>query len=594
MEQREAIERGAGIDVDEAPGLASWADEAELDTFDRFVRDFWAGRLGPDDFKRFRLQHGVYGQRQPDVQMVRVKIPWGGLTAAQLERLADIADRAPLGVGHVTTRQNVQFHFVPLAEAPALLRALAAVGLTTREACGNTVRNVTVGHCAGICPREAFDPTPYADTVARFLLRNPMNQNLPRKFKIAFSGCADDTGLTPIHDVGVQATWRSVDGRRERGFVVLLAGGLGPAPRLAEPLEAFTPADDLLPTVAAIVRVFDRHGNRDNRNLARLKFVAQKLGIEPLRALVRREREGLRATLAGRFPQVPRWEERPPAPRPSANGPAPPADPAYRRWHATNVIAQKQPGYAAVHVRLVRGDVTAEQLRVLAAAARDFGDGRVRVTNQQNVILRWIPAEALGGLHARLAAAGLALPGAERLIDVTSCPGADTCQLGITSSRGLAEAIGGVIERTLGAFADEAGVRVKISGCPNSCGQHHIASIGLFGGARKFGGDQAPTYQLLLGGAVREGGARFGKPVARVPARLVPDAVRALLELYRAERAAGERFDAFVDRLGLERLRAVVAPWTDLPARAEAPEQYLDWGATESFKPETGLGECAA
>ncbi len=582
---------------DRATGRASrpsWADEQEIDTFDRFVQEFWAGSVNPEDFKRFRLQHGVYGQRQPDVQMVRVKIPGGGLTAEQLECLAEIAEETPRRVGHVSTRQNLQFHFVPLARAAALMRRLAEAGLTTREACGNTVRNVTLGHCAGICLKEPFDPTPYAEAVARFLLRNPMNQNLPRKFKIAFSGCDDDLGLTPIHDIGARAVVRPREGRPSRGFEILLGGGLGPAPRLAERLEEFTPAEDLLPTVAAIVRVFDRHGNRENRNLARLKFVVQKLGIDPLRALILREREALRLTMGGKFPVVAPGEEFAPPPRPkNGRGPAL-ADPAYQRWARTNVVPQKQPGYAAVHVRLVRGDVTPEQFRALARAAREFGDGTMRSTNQQNFLLPWIPGDALGALYALLADAGLGLPGAERLIDVTACPGADTCQLGITSSRGLAAALGEMIEGELGDLADEAHIRIKISGCPNSCGQHHIANIGFFGGARKFHGEQAPTYQMLIGGSLEPGNPHFGKPVARVPAKHVPSAVKALLALYRSDRTAGELFNAFVERAGVSRVRAVLQPWTELPPSAEAPDKYLDWEAEHSFTLETGPGECAA
>ncbi|MGH7392056.1 MAG: nitrite/sulfite reductase [Candidatus Rokuibacteriota bacterium] len=592
--------RGGGVriedvedDLEFAEEAASWADEDEIDSFDRFVRDFRAGRVNPDDFKKFRLQHGVYGQRQQEAQMVRVKIPWGGLTAAQLERVAELADRTPRGVGHVTTRQNVQFHFVPLAEAPEFMRALGEVGLTTREACGNTVRNVTVGHCAGVCPREAFDPTPYADAVARFLLRNPMNQNLPRKFKIAFSGCADDTGLTPIHDVGARAAVRIVDGGAERGFVVLLGGGLGPAPRLAEALEDFTPAADLLPTVAAIVRVFDRHGNRENRNLARLKFVVKKLGIDAVRALVVKERAALRVTIA--FPPVTPREEHAPAPRPGhGHAGRAAAGLAYTRWRASNVLLQKQSGYAAVHVRLVRGDATGAELRAVARLARDLGDARIRTSNQQNLILRWIPVDALPAAYAALGDAGLALPGAEGLIDVTSCPGADTCQLGITSSRGLALALSETIERELPDLADAPGLRIKISGCPNSCGQHHIAAIGLYGGARKFNGEQAPTYQLLLGGRVTGALPRYARPVARIPAREVPAAVQALLAVYRDERAEHEAFDAFVDRVGADRLEQVVEPWTELPPPAEAPDKYLDWGADQRFTLETGPGECAA
>ncbi|PYN99826.1 MAG: ferredoxin--nitrite reductase, partial [Candidatus Rokuibacteriota bacterium] len=422
----------------------SWAAPGEIDTFDQFVEDFHAGRINPDDFKRFRLQHGIYGQRQHEVQMVRVKIPWGGLTASQLDRLADVAERTPRRTGHVTTRQNVQFHFVPLADVPDLMRSLAEVGLTTREACGNTVRNVTVGHCAGVCPNEPFDPTPYADAVARFLLRNSMNQNLPRKFKIAFSGCEEDSGLTPIHDLGARAAIETVAGRQVRGFEILIGGGLGPAPQLAQALEPFTPADDLLPTVAAIVRVFDRHGG-DNRNLARLKFVVKKLGIDNVRALILRERAALRLTMAAKFPPIEVWEERRSAPlQPNRSLPLA-GDLRSARWRATNVVPQKQPGWASINVRLIRGDVTAGQLRAIARIARDFGEGTVRATNQQNLILRWMPLGALSEIHAILVREDLAEPGAERLVDVTSCPGADTCQLGITSSRGLALELGQMI-----------------------------------------------------------------------------------------------------------------------------------------------------
>lgn len=571
----------------------SWAEASDLESFDRFVDDFHAGRLSPDDFKRFRLQMGVYGQRQTDVQMIRLKIPWGGLTAAQLESLADAAGHTPRGVGHVTTRQNFQFHFVPLTKVPGILRDFADAGLTTREACGNAIRNVTVGHCAGVCPTEIFDPTPYADALARFFLRNPMNQNLPRKFKIAFSGCADDSGLTAIHDIGARAVVRTVNGRRERGFTLLIGGGLGPAPQVAQAVEEFTPVDDLLVTAAAIVKVFDRQGNRDNRNLARLKFVVKKLGIDAVRTLIFKERDALRFTMAGLIPPVELWEESPPAPRPTNGAGRLPRERDAERWLATSVVRQKQAGWVSVNVRLVRGDATADQLRAVAHVARAYGDGNIRATNQQNLALRWIPLDALGAVYASLAEAGLASPGAERLVDVTTCPGADTCQLGITSSRGLALALTEMIERDLGDLADDAGVRIKISGCPNSCGQHHLAGIGLYGGARKFHGDAAPTYQLLVGGRVGVD-TRFAKPIARVPARLVPDAVRTLLGVYRRDRAAEESFDAFVTRTGFDRLADLVSPWTELPPATETPDAYVDWDGLQKFTLETGAGECAA
>ena len=590
------------LDVDELPGEAaplrpSWADEDEIDTFDEFVHDFWSGKLSPDDFKKFRLQNGIYGQKQEGVQMVRVKIPWGGLTAGQLEALAAIAAETPRGVAHVTTRQNVQYHFVPLDRVTDFTRRLAVVGLTTREACGNTVRNVTAGHCAGVCSKEAFDVTPYAEAVARYLLRNSMNQNLPRKFKIAFSGCPDDTGLTAIHDVGCKAVIKEVNGKPIRSFEIYVGGGLGSFPKIAQLLEEFTPAERLLPTVAAIVRVFDRHGNRENRNQARLKFVLDKLGVEETRKLIFKERGALEFTHAGLFPEVTIWEERPPVHQTNGR----PADlsgvvatDAYQHWRSTNVVPQKQPGFAMVHVRLVLGDITPVQLRALAQAAREFGNGAARSTAQQNFVLRWIREADLPHLYQLLAREGLAFIGAERAIDVTSCPGADTCQLGITSSRGLALAIGEVFNNGLASLADEGGIRIKISGCPNSCGQHHIANIGFYGGAKKYNGEQAPAYQLLLGASLDAGNAHYGKPTAKIPSKNIPALVERLLLFFKEERQSGESFNAFLDRVGDNKIRDIIAPYTTLPAVSEAPKSYKDWGSDKSFTIDTGPGECAA
>ena len=574
----------------------SWASEEEIDTFDQFVQRFWNGEISPDEFKRFRLQNGVYGQRQEGEQMLRIKIPWGGLSADQLELLAELAAKAPKGVGHVTTRQNIQFHFIKLEQVTGLTRSLASIGLTTREACGNTVRTVTVGHCAGVCPQEVFDVTPYAATITRFLLRNPMNQNLPRKFKIAFSGCPDDLGLTPIQDIGARAALRFTAGKEERGFQLYVGGGLGPTPHLAELLEEFTPADRLLPTVAAIVRVFDRLGNRDDRHKARMKFLLNKLGIEQFRLLVFQERTGLESTMAGQFPPLVSWEEIPPhRASPVSAGPIKESDdPAYRGWRTTNVLKQKQAGYLMVHVRLELGDVTSVQLRTLAFAAREFGDGTVRSTNQQNFALRWIPSERLPALYRLLHAVGLAAPSAERLADITACPGADTCQLGITSSRGLAAALGALFDDELRDLADEAGIRMKISACPNSCGQHHLANIGFYGGAKKFNGQQVPTYEMLLGARLAPGQAQYGKPVARIPAKNIPGAVEAVLRLYQKERQESESFNGFLDRYGLETVKKVLAPFTDLPPISEAPDHYLDYNAEEAFSVQTGPGECAA
>ncbi|MFN3476255.1 MAG: nitrite/sulfite reductase [Candidatus Methylomirabilales bacterium] len=579
----------------------SFADEEELDTFDEFVQRFFQGEISPEEFRRFRLQQGIYGQRQEGEQMVRVKIPWGGLTAEQLELLASLAQETPRGVGHVTTRQNLQFHFVKLDRVPELLRRLAGGGLTTREACGNTIRNVVACHKAGVCPSEAFDVTPYAEATARYFLRNPMNQNLPRKFKISFSGCREDCGLPVLQDIGVVATLRREGDRTIRGFQIYLGGGLGPHPKPARLLEEFTPEDELLVTLAAVVRIFDRYGDRENRNRARMKFVMERLGFEPFQKLVLQERAQLKMTMAGKFPKIEVREERPPvSPGLAPAGGSPfgvlaEGSEAYRRWLSTNVLPQKQEGYALVHVRLTLGDITATQLKALAFVAREFGDGSVRTTNQQNFILRWVPLPRLPQLYRILLGAGLAHPSAERLADITACPGADTCQLGITSSRGLALAIGALFDNGLKELADEAGIRIKISGCPNACGQHHIANIGFFGGAKKFGEHQVPTYQMLLGGNLGKiDGSPYGRPFLKVPAKNIPAVVERLLLLYKEERAEGESFNDFVERYGFEKLREALQGFGELPTFEEAPESYRDWGAEGGFTIQTGPGECAA
>jgi sulfite reductase (ferredoxin) len=586
-------------EAEELPGQASieptsWADPREIDTFDLFVHRFWRGEITPEEFKGFRLQHGVYGQRQDGVHMVRVKIPWGGVTATQLERLAEVAESTPRGCGHLTTRQNLQFHFVKPEALVDTLRRLADVGLTTREACGNTVRNVVACPHAGVVVDEPFDVTPYAEATARYLLRNPLNQNLPRKFKISFSGCGEHCALPSIQDIGAVAVVREEHGAPQRGFRLYVGGGLGSSPQVAQLLEDFTPAEDLLVTIAAVVRVFDRTGNRDNRNLARLKFVVRKVGIDALRGQVGKEREGLRAVLAGKIPAVVLSELSRSA-APHGAGPAGPnGDRALQRWWGTNVRPQKQTGYSMVSVRLRLGDVSAQQLRGLAFASREFADGWVRTTNQQNALLRWVPTDKVIAVYRFLKGVGLADPSADRLADITACPGSDTCQLGITSSRGLALAIGEIFQNGHADVADEAGLRIKISGCPNSCGHHHTASIGFSGGAKEFNGQQAPTYQVFLGASLQLDGTKFARAAFKVPAKNGPRVVGRLLDLFRSERLEGERFEAFAERVGLPRIRQAVKDLTELPVQTEAPDAYVDWGATDAFDVKTGVGECAA
>lgn len=549
---------GSGLD----PSIA-----AEIDRFADLIARRQRGEVDEEDFRRFRLQRGIYGIRgQTDIQMVRVKIPYGSLTAAQLERLGKIAETFARGIGHITTRQDVQFYWVPLGQVPEVLRRLAEVGLTTREACGNVVRNVTACPLAGVCATEIFDVTPYAAALSRHLLRNPVCQALPRKFKIAFSGCATDCAVAGIHDIGALPIIREEGGVGRQGFRLYVGGGLGPVPRAAHLLEPFTPAEDLILTAVAILRVFDRLGNRRNKARARMKFLIEELGIEEFRRLVLEERRVVWAAWPGELPRVPEVAE--PAPVSDAgvyppNGPVPAG---FEVWQKSNVVAQKQAGFYAAYVTVAGGDLTADQFRALAALVQRFPGIELRTTSTQNLALRWIRETWLPGLYTALDAAGLGRPGVHGLGDVVSCPGADTCIQAVTYSHRLAlELTRQLAQRpdpfttfragsstgsgqALGLAEELKGVTIKISGCPNSCGHHHIATIGLCGAARKVGDRQVPHYQLLLGGEVSDGQVTFAQPVMRIPARRVPEAIFRLIELYQAERAEGESFMDWIKR----------------------------------------------
>jgi sulfite reductase (ferredoxin) len=424
----------------------------EIETFEGEVQRLAAGDVSNDIFKPFRLQYGIYGQRQPGVQMVRIKIPFGGLTANQLRRVAEIADQYTTGVGHVTTRQDIQLHFAMLHDVPTIMRKLAEVELTTREACANTVRNVTACHLAGVCQGEVFDVTPYAKTVALHLLRNPLNQSLPRKFKIAFSGCRHDCALTPIHDIGLLAAKRH-DGTI--GFRMAVGGGLGSTPRIAQVLREFVPMDELIPSIEAVIKVFDSLGNRKNRNKARMKFVIDKLGFDefkrrwedayvaigharpdhgPIRLLEHRD-EPTPLIMPTSIKTVPANGHQ------NGNGNGSHPESAYQAWKRTNTVTQRQPGYAAAIIKMQMGDITSLQMNVVADLAETYSNGNLRTTINQNIILRWVPETRLEALYTDLAAHGLAAPGAELVEDIIACPGTDTCGLGITSSKGLARAM---------------------------------------------------------------------------------------------------------------------------------------------------------
>ncbi len=558
----------------------------EIELFTSQIDDFRAGRLSEDDFRPIRLRMGVYGQRQPGFQMVRVKIPYGGLNPEQLHKLADITARYSTGYGHITTRQDIQFHFVRMERVKELLYELDGVGLTTREACGNTVRNVTACHLAGIVKNEVFDVTPIAAAVSRHFLRNPIAQSLPRKFKIAFDGCPVGTcaGLG-FHDIGGVAVIK--EGRR--GFRLYVGGGLGNTPKPARLLEAWTPEDDVLRTAHAIVEVFNRDGERKNRNRARIKFLVEKIGWDDFTRRVFEARERLPAGFANELldlslteedPVVWTWRE------------AEPDEPAYREWRETNVVGQRQAGFSAVHVVLPIGDVRGVQLHAVAKAAAVYGDGHVRATRWQNLLLRWVPHENLPALWRKLRESGLAEPGAEGIGDITSCPGADTCNLGITSSRGLARALRTLVLDTPERFAAARDLQVKISGCPNSCAQHYIADVGFFGNAKKLGDRDVPTYQVLVGGGGAPGD-EFAEPVLKVPAKRAPDVFQRIVGLFAAERRPTERFYDFARRIGVERFRRALAEF-EAPDSGD-PEVFVDWAQSVEFRaPRAMKGECSA
>jgi sulfite reductase beta subunit-like hemoprotein len=570
------------------------AIEAEIVRFEERIRELQSGSITPEQFRPFRLKHGTYGQRQPGFQMLRVKIAAGVLSPAQVRVLAQIADEYSTGRGHLTTRENVQFHFVKLENVGAAMRLLADAGLTTREACGNTVRNVTACPVAGICPGEAFDVTPYALGVSRYLLRHPDFHDLPRKFKIAFSGCENDgdCAVAGIHDVGLIAQVRGSNGTSHRGFKVLVGGGLGSLPTEAAVLTDFLPEEELLPTIEAILRVFTDTGNRKNKLMARLKFVLRAKGIEEFRRLVAEKRKVSLApaeTLTVPSPIQPSLVTIAPAPL-SASAAAPQADPEYDRWAEHNLMFQRQAGYGGVWVKLSAGTLYSNQMRGLADILEKNLLTGVRIAVNQDLVIPWVPFDRVRAIYDGLLALDLAIAGARTISDVTGCPGATTCNLGITRSLTLAE----VLARELNDYTDPEiqKLRIKISGCPNSCGHHHIADIGFYGNVRRIGEQQAPYYQLLLGGQVNADGVRFGRQIMSVPARPIPAIIRELLAFYQTDRQTAETFSTWVTRTPDKAIKDRLLPLAEVTATSE--DIFVDWGDTETYSLKLGRGECVA
>lgn len=575
----------------------------EFDQFRHMVQEYRSGKLDPDYFRRFRLQNGIYGIRnETDIHMIRVKVPFGRLTAAQLDGLADVMENFSDGRGHITTRQDIQFYWIPIERVPDMLAELGKVGLTSREACGNTVRNVTADPLAGVAPDEAFDIRPYANTIVRFLLRNPIGQNLPRKFKISLSGSDADRALSAMHDVGIIATLKQENGKYVRGFKVLVGGGLGNAPRAGILIEDFTSEANLMPTIEAAVRIFDRHGNRQNRSKARLKFVVDQMGADAFRALVLKEREIVGLFQPAGYPDFDGpieqigWVDRQ-LPVAASNGRTDiPDDARYQRWLADNVTKQKQAGFAAVQVAIPGGDLWSRHYRRLAEIARRFAQGEIFTTVTQNLVLRWVPENDLYDLYLALSEMDLSESGSYRLWNVVGCPGADTCNLAITTSHQLTLELskrlrGDLAE--LGFAEDLKHMDIKVSGCPNSCGQHHIAAIGFYGGARRLHNEQVPHYMMMLGGRITTGHAVFGTPVISIPAKLIPEAVQRVIGFYREQRSEGESFYQWIDRVTPASMKDKFNDLRDVPELATAPEIYKDWGQSAQFKLQVGEGECA-
>ena len=577
---------------------------ADIAKFEEMLADYQAGRIAEDVFRVFRLNNGIYGQRQGGTsQMVRVKVPYGAMTADQLDLLADVVDDHSRGWGHITTRQNIQFHFVELAEIPTVMRKMAEVGLTTREACGDTVRNVQGCHLAGACPLEVLDITPWAEAAYRHFVRNPLAQRLPRKFKINFSGCDTDCGQAMFNDVGVIATTRTFDdGSVERGFRVYIAGGLGTTPFPALALEEFTPKEDLLATIEAVLRVFEQTGNRDNKLRARLKWVVDQLGIDEVRRRVLATRKLLPAssTWPGGIPTVvTEWGDEPAGVAdgvtPTAMGQGTPvtlgALSDYDRWVEANVVRGAANATVSAYAWCELGDVTSGQFRAVASIVREF-DVDVRVTNRQNLVLRDLTEAQLPDLYERLVAAGMARPGAELSRDVVACPGADTCNLAVTQSRGLASAIGAALDAA--GLAEVGGVRTNISGCTNSCGQHHTADIGFFGAERRAHGQSAPGYQMLLGGYVGQEQIHFGQKALRLPAKNAAEATVRVVSRFVGERQAGERFIDWLERAGgAKEVAAGLKDLDEFPTPDEGPEYYVDYDETGPYAAVIGESECA-
>ncbi|HEV7528823.1 MAG TPA: nitrite/sulfite reductase [Solirubrobacteraceae bacterium] len=577
--------------------------QREYDDFKTEATKFLEGQTPEDDFIKFRLKQGVYGQRQADVQMIRVKLPFGGITPEQMEAFADVVEKyVPLNKGHITTRQNIQMHHIPLVEAEKAIRELGESGLSSREGCGNTVRNVTGDPWAGVAKDELFDMTPYAGAYVRYFVRHPTTQAMPRKIKTAFDGSPRDRAISGIHDIAFRARVREIEGRGEvRGAEMLVGGGTSIMPRVAPTLYEFVELDngEYLRRAEAVFRIFDRQEwLRANRARARIKVFVDKYGIDELRNQVEEECKG--DWVGERDFSIEQRlfvdDERESAPAPPQSYGSPNGDLSeFERFRAANVREQKQEGFVTVEAKVTRGDLTPEQFRGLAQVMRDYAGGYARTTVQQNFVLRWVREECVYDVWKALSALGLGEHGSREIDDVVSCPGTDSCKLGITSSMGLNQAVQERIESL--QITDELTrkLNIKISGCPNGCGQHHVASIGFTGASIKVGEHTIPAYIPHVGGVFEGGDVQFGTRLKlRLPSKRVPDAITRWIEQYEADRNDGEEWNEYLARVGTAALEAAVKDLSmPVDFGLETMNTFIDWNRDVPFEVIRGEGECA-
>lgn len=564
--------------------------ERDIIYLEKKIRAYREGTLHEDKFRSLRLARGIYGQRQPGVQMVRIKMPFGKATFRQILRIADISDEYASSNLHLTTRQDVQVHFVSLDRTPELWAKLSEDNITQREACGNTVRNVTASPTAGIDPREPFDVSPYAHATFEYFLRNPICQEMGRKFKIAFSSSEEDTAFTYIHDIGYVPKVKIVDGEEKRGFKVMLGGSLGAQPMLGFVVHEFLPEDQVIPYAESVLRVFDRYGERNNRNKARFKFLIQKAGLEEIVRLVEEERTANKSKSyfinrdAIPFPDIPDTSGLPEAEIKDEKH--------YRDWLATNVFEQKQPGFYGVYVKVPVGDIPSERARDFVKAVRHLVADEIRITQNQGLLLKFVTRQALPHLFNNLNALGMAEPGFNSVADVTTCPGTDTCNLGISNSMELARVLGDMIRDDYHHLIFNREINIKISGCMNSCGQHGLAHIGFHGASLKAQGRVLPSVQVLLGGGtVGDGIGRVADKVIKVPSKRAKDVLKLVLDDYEANSVEEESFHDYYDRQGKDYFYQLLKPLADLTT-LEASD-FVDWGHVENYATAIGVGECA-